>query len=77
MLAFGEPGWRKSKMTRVAGIAVAFTAVVFAFPVLAQVQQIDPANSKITIHAYKTGIFSFAAHDHVVAGKKYKKCHGA
>jgi len=53
-------------MTRVAGIAVAFTAVLFAFPVLAQAQQIDPANSKITIHAYKTGMFSFAGHDHVV-----------
>lgn len=33
---------------------------------VAQDKSIDPANSKITIHAYKTGVFSFAGHDHVV-----------
>jgi polyisoprenoid-binding protein YceI len=32
----------------------------------AQAKQIDTENSKITIHAYKTGLFSFAAHDHVI-----------
>ena len=53
-------------MTRVARMAVVFTAVVVALPGLAQVQAIDPANSKITIHAYKTGMFSFAGHDHVI-----------
>ena len=32
----------------------------------AQAKPIDTANSKVTIHAYKTGLFSFAAHDHVI-----------
>lgn len=52
---------------RVARVAVStLVAAVFAFPVLAQqVRQIDTVNSKITIHAYKTGMFSFAGHDHV------------
>src|SRR3954469_18495576 len=27
----------------------------------------DTHNSKITIHAYKSGMFSFAAHDHVIS----------
>jgi polyisoprenoid-binding protein YceI len=51
-------------------ISNVFLAVVVAgacsLPGLAQVKPLDPANSKITIHASKTGVFSFAAHDHVV-----------
>jgi polyisoprenoid-binding protein YceI len=31
------------------------------------VKKIDTHNSKITIHAYKSGMFSFAAHDHVIS----------
>ncbi len=33
---------------------------------LAQSQPIDTRNSTITIRAYKSGFFSFAAHDHVI-----------
>ena len=29
-------------------------------------KRIDTAHSKITVHAYKSGLFSFAAHDHVI-----------
>ncbi len=46
-----------------------FTAifiVVGSLPIIAQVKSIDPVNSRITIHAYKTGMFSFAGHDHVI-----------
>lgn len=33
---------------------------------LAQANPIDLKQSKITVYAYKTGLFSFAAHDHVI-----------
>lgn len=32
----------------------------------AQARPIDTKQSKITVYAYKTGLFSFAAHDHVI-----------
>ena len=31
-----------------------------------QPKEIDTAHSKITVYAYKSGLFSFAAHDHVI-----------
>ena len=31
-----------------------------------QKRAIDPAGSKLTVYAYKTGFFSFAAHDHEI-----------
>jgi polyisoprenoid-binding protein YceI len=31
------------------------------------VRPIDPQKSKITIYAYKAGLFSFASHDHIIA----------
>jgi hypothetical protein len=34
---------------------------------LAQARSIDPVASSITVFAYKSGLFSFAAHDHEVA----------
>jgi polyisoprenoid-binding protein YceI len=46
--------------------AVVAAVIVLRVAVSAQAREIDPANSRITIHAYKTGVFSFAAHDHVV-----------
>ncbi|HEU5403206.1 MAG TPA: YceI family protein [Terriglobales bacterium] len=52
-------------MTRNGFVAVVF-AVACSLPLIAQVKAIDPTNSKITIHAYKTGMFSFAGHDHVI-----------
>lgn len=30
-------------------------------------RQLDPSRSTITVHAYKSGLFSFAAHDHTIA----------
>ena len=41
-------------------------AAMMSLRAFAQAKQIDAANSKITIRAYKTGLFSFAAHDHVI-----------
>jgi hypothetical protein len=35
--------------------------------VSAQSRRIDTANSKLTVYAYKSGLFSFAAHDHEIA----------
>ena len=53
-------------MNRSVPFVVLAILVGLALPVIAQVRAIDPASSKITIHAYKTGLFSFAAHDHVI-----------
>ncbi len=47
----------------------ALLALVVAVPAFGQqpaVRQIDPASS-LTVYAYKTGLFSFAAHDHVIS----------
>ncbi len=52
-------------MTRNAFVAAMLVGAC-SLSVIAQVKPIDPTNSKITIHAYKTGIFSFAGHDHVI-----------
>ncbi len=38
----------------------------FVMGMAQEIREVDPANSKITIHAYKTGVFSFAGHDHVI-----------
>lgn len=42
-------------------ILVALSATLFA-----QAKPINIKTSKITVYAYKTGLFSFAAHDHVI-----------
>jgi polyisoprenoid-binding protein YceI len=42
-------------------ILAALSATLFA-----QAKPIDTKQSKITVYAYKTGVFSFAAHDHVI-----------
>ena len=42
-------------------ILVALSATLFA-----QARPINIKTSKITVYAYKTGLFSFAAHDHVI-----------
>ena len=42
-------------------IILALSAALFAQP-----KPIDIKQSKITVYAYKTGLFSFAAHDHVI-----------
>jgi polyisoprenoid-binding protein YceI len=42
-------------------ILVALSATLFA-----QAKPIDLKLSKITVYAYKTGLFSFAAHDHMI-----------
>ncbi|MGE5114574.1 MAG: YceI family protein [Acidobacteriaceae bacterium] len=47
-------------------LAMVFSALAFPTLASAQSRAIDPAASKITIHAYKTGLFSFAGHDHVI-----------
>lgn len=52
-------------MKRKTLLAVVFAGVC-SLPSIAQVKPIDTANSSITIHAYKTGVFSFAGHDHVI-----------
>jgi len=31
-----------------------------------QLKRIDPTQSKITVYAYKSGLFSFAGHDHII-----------
>lgn len=33
---------------------------------VAQSRPVDSANSSITVHAYKSGLFSFAGHDHII-----------
>ena len=44
------------------------TLLLFTLPALAQnVREIDTANSRLTVFAYKTGVFSFAAHDHDIS----------
>ncbi len=44
-------------------------AILFAVTVsaAAQARPIDVAHSQLTVHAYKAGLFSFAAHDHEIA----------
>lgn len=44
-----------------------FAVLVFSGVVAAQTHTIDPANSTLIVHAYKSGIFSFIGHDHDVA----------
>jgi polyisoprenoid-binding protein YceI len=44
-------------------LTIALSATLFAQPP----RQIDPAHSKITVHAYKSGLFSFAGHDHEIS----------
>jgi polyisoprenoid-binding protein YceI len=44
-----------------------FAAMLFSCIVAAQARPIDTAKSTITVFAYKSGLFSFAAHDHEVA----------
>lgn len=43
-------------------LAIALSATLFAQPP----KQIDPAHSRITVYAYKSGLFSFAASDHII-----------
>jgi polyisoprenoid-binding protein YceI len=43
-------------------LAIVLSATLFAQPP----KQIDTARSKIIVTAYKSGLFSFAAHDHVI-----------
>jgi polyisoprenoid-binding protein YceI len=43
-------------------LAITLSATLFAQPP----KQIDPAHSKITVYAYKSGLFSFAASDHII-----------
>jgi polyisoprenoid-binding protein YceI len=49
-------------MPKLAALALALTATLFAQPP----KQIDTAHSKITVYAYKSGLFSFAGSDHVI-----------
>src|SRR3954468_13404863 len=44
------------------GLAFALSTVLLAQPP----KQIDTAHSRITVYAYKAGLFSFASHDHVI-----------
>lgn len=41
-------------------------AAVLSTSLFAQSRPIDVHQSKITVYAYKSGLFSFAAHDHVI-----------
>src|SRR5580698_3737077 len=43
-----------------------WTAIVAAAPLVAQEKAIDTQRSTITIHVGKSGLFSAAAHDHIV-----------
>lgn len=38
-----------------------------AVSAMAQARPIDTANSRLSVHAYKSGLFAFAAHDHEIA----------
>lgn len=42
-------------------VVLALSAMLFAQP-----KKIDTRQSKITVYAYKAGLFSFASHDHVI-----------
>jgi polyisoprenoid-binding protein YceI len=52
-----------SDMTVRVAIAVLFLASTLCAQ---QPKRIDPKQSKITVHAYRAGLLSFAGHDHVI-----------
>lgn len=44
------------------------TILLLTLPCLGQnIRDIDPSNSRLTVFAYKSGVFSFAAHDHEIS----------
>ena len=48
-------------------VAAVVSGLLLAFSCTAQNgREIDTANSKLTVFAFKTGLFSFAAHDHEI-----------
>ena len=47
---------------RIAALAFVLSGALHA----QQVKRIDPARSKMTVYAYRAGLFAFASHDHMI-----------